>query len=126
MTTAMLQPTIRVQTYFHWSDVAELVAKEMGADENDLHHLLMEWMEQHDPEAGGDCSIGVQHNFDAQIAKLEEIVRKDVEESGEYDDLEGDELEEAINDVHYGLPFLKAIKKVLGEHSTNAAFLYSW
>lgn len=125
MSTAMLQPEIRVQTFFHWSDVSPLVAEVMGVDEHSLHHLLMEWMELEDCEAGND-SIGRQHNFDAQIAKLEEIVRKDVEESGEYEGLEGEELEEAINDVHYGLPFLKAIKKVLGEHSTNAAFLYSW
>lgn len=126
MTTAMLEPHVRVQTYFHWSDVAKLVAKELGMSTCDLHHYLMEWMDINDPEAGGDCSIGIQHNFDAQIAKLEEVIRKDIEESGEYDGLEGEELEEAINDVHYGLPFLKAIKKVLGEHSTNAAFLYSW
>ena len=123
--TAMLQPKVNIQTYFYWSDVSKLVAAELNINQNDLHHYFMEWMDLHDSEAGSG-TIGVQHNFDEQIAKLEEIVRKDVDESGEYEGLEGEELEEAINDVHYGLPFLKAIKKVLGEYSTNAAFLYSW
>lgn len=125
MTTAMLQPKIYVQTYFYWHDVAKLVAAEMGCTTEDNHHIFCEWMDEHDPEAGSD-TIGNHHNFDKQIEELEAKMRLDVETSGEYDGLEGDELEDAISDNYYGLPFLKAIKKVLGEHSTHAAFQYSW
>lgn len=122
----MLVPKISTQIMFYWSDVEEAVAKEMGCRTDDLDYVFREWMDKHDPEAGGDCSVGVHHNFDEQIAELEKTIQKDVEESGEYDGLEGEELEEAINDVYYGLAFLKAIKKVLGVYSTRACFLYSW
>lgn len=121
----MLVPKISTQIMFYWSDVAEAVAKEMGCTAQDNHHIFCEWMDEHDSEAGSD-TIGVHHNFDQQIADLEAKLRKDIEESGEYDGLEGDELDDAINDNYYGLPFLKAIKKVLGVHSTRACFLYSW
>ncbi|MNR20261.1 hypothetical protein D3C85_1370930 [compost metagenome] len=121
----MLVPKVETKTYFYWTDVADAIAKEWNCKTEDFHHTFCEWMDEHDPEAGSDM-IGSKHNIDEQIAELEKTIQKDVEESGEYDGLEGEELEEAINDNYYGLAFLKTLKKVLGVHSTDAAFLYSW
>lgn len=121
----MLVPKISTQIMFYWSDVEEAVAKEMGCRTDDLDYVFREWMDKHDPEAGGDCSIGVHHNFDQQIAELEAIIEK-AKANGEFDDVPEDEMDDFIHDEYYGLNFLKAIKKVLGVHSTRACFLYSW
>lgn len=121
----MLVPHIETRVWFHWSDVEAAVAKEMGCRADDLDHVFREWMREKDPEAGGDCSIGCHHNFDEQIAELEAIIAK-AKEDGDFADIPDDEIDDFISDEYYGLPFLKAIKKVLGVYSTRAAFLYSW
>lgn len=120
----MLVPKIETRVYFHWSDVEEAIAKEMGCKTEDLDYVFREWMREKDSEAGSE-TIGVHHNFDQQIAEIEVIIAK-AKADGDFDDVSEDEMEEVIHDEYYGLPFLKAIKKVLGEHSTHAAFYYSW
>ncbi|MNC02781.1 hypothetical protein D3C75_501640 [compost metagenome] len=112
--------------YFHWSDVSAALEKEMGCKWEDFHHTFLEWMSSKDPEAGSE-SYGTTHNIDEQIAELQKIIDADIAEGRiDLSDVPEDEMEEAINDEYYGMPFLKAMKKVLGEHSTAATFYYSW
>lgn len=121
----MLQPRIRpALTYFYWSDVSAAIAKEMGCDWQDFHHTFLEWMEKNDPEACSE-SYGYTQNIDEQINKLQAKIDRDIAE-GFLDGIPEDEHEEVIHEEYYGMPFLKAMKKVLGEHSTAATFYYSW
>lgn len=110
--------------YFHWSDVSKALEKEMDCRWQDFHHTFMEWMEKNDPEAGSGM-IGTTHNIDEQIAELQKKITQAADD-GEFDGVPDDELEDYIADEYYGMAFLKALKTVLGEHSTKAAFLYSW
>lgn len=123
---AVLVPKISMQIMFYWSDVEKAVAEHLGCRADDLDYVFREWMKENDPEAGGDCSVGCHHNFDEQIAHLEATINSDLNVTGLYDDMDEDEKEEAMADEYPTLSFLKAIKAVLGEHSTRACFLYSW
>lgn len=120
-----LQVRIRpAQEYFYWDDVSKALEKEMDCRWEDFHHTFMEWMSKHDPEAGSEM-MGTVHNIDEQIAELQKTIDA-AATAGEFDDIPEDERDDFIADEYYGMAFLKALKTVLGEYSTKAAFYYSW